>query len=113
MKDTVEFYLTFSVINFITLLVILGTLIYLLQLKIARENLGWVFFVLSMLVTTLVSEQVLAGISIMQLRQQTLGVGGYVSMGVLCLIGGFTYNVSFAVFAIEYYKAAYTIAMSK
>jgi len=36
-----------------------------------------------------------------------------VSVGVICLIGGFTYNVSFAVFSFEYYKAAFTIAMSK
>ncbi len=34
-------------------------------------------------------------------------------MGIICLVGGVSYNISFAIFALEYYKAAYSIAFAK
>ena len=68
---------------------------------------------LGLLFTSYLFQLVLSVLNILTITGTTYGLAGYVFIGVICLIGGFTFNVSFAVFALEYYKAAFTIAMVK
>ena len=77
-----------------------------------RENLGWVFFVLGLLIISFLCETIVAGLAILQLRGDVFGISGYVGQGLIVLIGGSTNNISFVVFSLEYYKAAFTIGMS-
>lgn len=89
-------------------------MIYLVRIRLARENLGWAFTVLSLLAVSCIFEEVVATSAIYQiLRSSTLSLAGYISIGFFIFIGGMTYNYSFAVFSLQYYKAAFVIAMSR
>ena len=87
---------------------------YLLNLKVARENLRWIFIVLGLLITSALFEIAVCSRDIHSIRINSpkLGTAGYAIVGFIVTIGGFTSNISFAVFALEYYKAAFTIAMA-
>lgn len=113
MKDQVKFYLTFGLIEFATLLVIIGTAIYLLRSKVVRENLRWIFVVLGLMFTSFLSEIIVSGLAIIQLRGDVFGIAGYIGQGLIVLLGGVTNNISFVIFSLEYYKAAFTIGMAK
>ena len=113
MQDQVKFYFTFGLIEFATLLVITGTSIYLMRSKVVRENLGWIFVVLCLMFTSFLSEMIVAFLAIIQLRGDVFGVAGYVGQAFIVLVGGSTNNISFVIFSLEYYKAAFTIGMTK
>ena len=113
MQDQVKFYLTFGLIEFVTLLVITGTAIHLLRSKIVRENLSWIFVVLGLMFTGFFFEIIAATLAIIQLRGDEFGIVGYIGQGLVVFLGGSTNNISFLIFCLEYYKAAFTIGMAK
>lgn len=88
-------------------------MIYLVRIRLARENLGWAFTVLSLLAVSCICEEVVAASAIYQILSSTFSLAGYISIGFFIFIGGMTYNYSFAVFSLQYYKAAFAIAMSR
>ena len=113
MQDQVKFYLTFGLIEFVTLLVITGTAIYLLRSKVVRENLNWIVVVLGLMFTSFFSEIIVATLAIIQLRGDVFGIAGYIGQAFIVFLGGTTNNISFVIFCLEYYKAAFTIGMAK
>jgi len=114
MLEIVQFYVTYISICSTALIVCLATLFYLLNLKVNRDNLRWIFIVLGLLITSAVMEIFVCSRDIYSVNndKQQFGTIGYILFGLAVTMGGFTSNISFVIFALEYYKAAFTIDMA-
>jgi hypothetical protein len=96
------------------MVIVISTFFYVIKIKMVRQKLGWVLQVLVLLFAGMLSEIALASIYLnAEHNESDFGNTEKFFLVLLSLCGGVLISFSFVIFALEYYKASYTIAFAK
>lgn len=109
-----EFYLLFLVVQVVTIVIVVSTLLYVVRIKMVRQKLKWILQVLTLLAVGMACETTIASVYLIAVRNKSvIGNVGISFLIILSVCGGVSVAQSFVIFALEYYKASYTIAFAK
>ena len=79
-----------------------------------RQKLKWILQVLTLLAVGMACETTIASVYLIAIQNKSvIGNVGISFLIILSVCGGVSVAQSFVIFALEYYKASYTIAFAK
>ena len=101
------------IINLATSIGLLCVQVYICKIELVRRKLGWIVTVLSLLSISFVTETVLVALTYSTLDQSDVSTSMCIILGILSILGGWTYSSSFVIFALEYFEASSLIGLAK